>query len=507
MRRPGGSILHDGVTTKRVKTPSKYLRAGSTMEEEQTTPAAEAPKPAGGGKGLWVVIGVLAVIIVIILAAALAGLFTPSTPTAPTLRIGSLLSLTGSLDDYGSGNTKGVQLAVEEINAAGGVLGRAVELYSEDDQTNPTAAAAATTKLISTNRVNAIVGSQFSGGTIASISIAQQNGVPMVSPSATSPSLSNLTLTGGWFFRTTPNDNFQGVVAADYLYKNLSYRYINIMNINDPYGNGLAGVVRARFIQLGGTVNATVAINPLLTDFTSDITTLFSTNPQAVYFIAFTNEGQTVLKQWQAGLGANPGWDRKWILSEGLKSQLFIDQLRDPSVGVDVTQLLGTSPITKFGATYAEFEARYKARFFNQTPVLYTDNAYDAAYVIALAAQKAGSVTGASIRANIRDVSSSPGTVILPGQWALAVSEIAAGRDINWEGAAGSEDFDANGDVKGPYEVWGVNPSFQLYRVAFIPESIIGTAPPLLASSAFVSSATGFLSRVQAAVSPRWIRT
>jgi len=465
----------------------------------------EAPSSAAApskGKGMWIGIIVVAIVIVILLAAVFGGLFAPQARAA--LRIGTLLSLTGALDDFGPGNTKGAQLAVEEINAAGGVLGQQIQLFSEDDQTNPTAAAGATTKLITNNRVNAIVGAQFSGGTIASISIAQGNGVPMVSPSATSPSLSNLTLTGGWFFRTTPNDNFQGIVAADYLYKNLSFRYVNIMNINDPYGNGLAGVVKARFTALGGTVNTTLAINPLLTDFTSDITTIFSTNPQAVYFIAFTTEGLIIMKQWQAGLSARPEWNRPWVFSEGLKSQLLMDQLRDPAVGVDVTKIRGTSPITQFGDVYALFEARYKARFFNQTPVLYTDNAYDCVYLIALAAQKGGAVDGTSIKANLPVVAGAPGTVIKPGQWAQALTAIGAGQDINWEGAAGSEDFDANGDVKGAYEIWGVDPAFKLYRVAYIPESIIGLAPPLLQSSQFVSSPRGFLSQVQLAVSSRW---
>src|SRR3990172_3156993 len=471
--------------------------------EEQKAPSGEAPKSGSASRTMWIVVAVIVVVIVVLLAAVLGGLFTPTT-TRPALRIGSLLSLTGGLDDFEPGDTKGVQLAVEQINAAGGVLGQQIQLFSEDDQTDATAAAGAATKLITTNRVNAIVGSQFSGGTIASLTIAKSSGVPLVSPSATSPALSDLTLTGGWFFRTTPNDNLQGVVAADYLYKNLSYRFVNIMNIKDPYGNGLAGVVKARFIALGGTANTTLAINPALTDFTSDITTLFSTNPQAVYFIAFTNEGLTVMKQWQAGLSARPEWNRPWVFAEGLKSQLFMDQLRDPSVGVDVTKIQGTSPISGFGAVYASFEALYKARFFNQTPVQYTDNAYDAVYVIALAAQKAGAVDGASIKANLRDVASAPGTVIRPGQWAQALTAIGAGQDINWEGAAGSEEFDANGDVKGSYEIWGVDSTFKLYRVAFIPEAVIGAAPPRPQSSQFVSSPSGFLSQVPLAVASRW---
>jgi ABC-type branched-subunit amino acid transport system substrate-binding protein len=310
-------------------------------------------------------------------------------------------------------------------------------------------------------------------------------------------------LTGGWFFRTTPNDNLQGVVAAQYLFNNRSFRHINIININDPYGNGLAGVLKAKFIALGGTVNVTVPINPAATTFTSEIGQLFTQSPEAVYFIAFTNEGFTVLKEWQAGLSANPGWNRPWVLAEGLRSQVFLDQLRT-SAGVDVTAIEGTAPVTGFGNVYASFTSQYKARFFNQTPVLYTDNAYDGAYLIALAAQKAGAVDGASIKRELKNVGSPPGTVIKPGEWAKAVAEIAAGRDIDWEGAAGSENFDANGDVTGPYEIWGANSTFQLVQLAFIPESIIQPSPPAPLAALSLPLGSQFLVKVQAIVSSRW---
>jgi len=172
-----------------------------------------APK----GKAIWIVVAVLVVVIVVVLAAAVYGLFSPTTPAKPALRIGVLLSITGDLSQYGPGDTKGAQLAQEQINAAGGVLGQPITLVTEDDQTLALAASGATTKLINQNHVNVIIGAQFSGGTIPSISIAKAAGVPMMSPSATSPALSNQTLTGGYFFRTAPSDALQGVVAANYL--------------------------------------------------------------------------------------------------------------------------------------------------------------------------------------------------------------------------------------------------------------------------------------------------
>src|SRR6266705_3646034 len=285
--------------------------------EEQSQPSGGTASAAPRGRAMWVVVAVLVVIVVVVLAAALAGLFnrgTPTpTPTVKQLKIGTLLSITGALSPYGPGDTKGAQLADAQINAAGGVLGQPVILYSDDDQTDPTAAAAATTKLITQNHVNAIVGAQFSGGTIASIGIAKATGVPMVSPSATSPALSNLTLTGGYFFRTAPSDALQGVVAANYLFNNLSYRYINLIGRDDSYGRGLVGVINTKFTSLGGHVNTPVIINPKATTFQTDIQTLFSTNPQAVYFAGFPGEGLILMSQWQAGLSSNPGWNRPWF--------------------------------------------------------------------------------------------------------------------------------------------------------------------------------------------------
>ena len=445
--------------------------------EEQSSSSGEAPKPAPRGRALWIVVAVLIVIVVVVLAAAVGGLFSPTAPAKPQLRIGVLLSQTGALSQYGPGDTKGAKLAVDQINAAGGVLGQPVLMFVEDDQTDSTAAVAAATKLITVNHVNAIVGAQFSGGSIPIVSsVAKKNFVPMVSPSATSPALSNLSLTGGYFFRTAPSDALQGVVAANYLYGNLSYRYLAVIARDDSYGRGLAGVATTKFRALGGTINQTqpVIINPSAANFDADLTNLFSTNPEAVYFVGFPGEGITVMSNWQNGLSSHPGWNRPWIFSEGLKSQAFMDQLR--TAGLDVTKILGTAPVSPFGPIEDSFVAQYKANNSGQTPVLYTDYTYDAVYLIALAAQKAGSVNGTAIRDQLRTVSMAPGTVIKPGQWASALTALSGGGDVNWEGAAGSEDFDANGDVRGSYEVWGVNSTFQIVRVAFIPDSSIPTS-------------------------------
>src|SRR5436305_12346703 len=150
-----------GGTPERLK-PCPRMWPGVTMEEQSSSSGA-APTPAPKSKALWIVVAVIVVVVVVLAAAVLGGLFTPAAK--PALRIGTLLSITGALSQYGPGDTQGAYLAVHQINAAGGVLGLLTQLYSEDDQTDHTAAAAATRKLITQNHVNAIVGAQFSGGT------------------------------------------------------------------------------------------------------------------------------------------------------------------------------------------------------------------------------------------------------------------------------------------------------------------------------------------------------
>src|SRR5437879_1707838 len=120
---------------------------GVTMEEQSSSSGA-APTPAPKSKAMWIVVAVIVVVVVVLAAAVLGGLFAP---TKAHLRIGTLLSLTGGLALFGPGDTKGANLAVEEINKAGGVLGQPIEIFNEDDQTDSVAAQAAATKLITQN--------------------------------------------------------------------------------------------------------------------------------------------------------------------------------------------------------------------------------------------------------------------------------------------------------------------------------------------------------------------
>src|SRR3972149_2347150 len=149
---------------------------GETMEEQQA-PSGEAPKPAEKSKALWIVIAVVVVVVVVLLAAVFGGLFGP--PEERVLKIGTVLTLTGTsgLEVFGPKNLQGAQLAVAEINGAGGVLGRNIELTSEDDGGVVATARDRAQKLVTTNRVDAILGAVGSGFCASVLEVTKPNQV------------------------------------------------------------------------------------------------------------------------------------------------------------------------------------------------------------------------------------------------------------------------------------------------------------------------------------------
>src|SRR2546426_6546343 len=287
------------------------------MEEPK---APEAPQPAPAkGKGMWIGIVVVAIVIVILLAAVFGGLLGP--PAENSLRIGTVLTLTGNsgLEAFGPKNQKGAALAVAEINAAGGVLGNPIIIVNEDDGGVDSTAHDRAQKLVTSDHVDAIVGATGSGKCQAVLSVAQPNQIVEISASCTSPVFSNLTYTGGWFFRTAPSDALQGVVAANYSYVNRTFRTMAVIGNDNAYGRGLANVFATKFRAYGGT--ATVSIFALAqTSYNSELTALITGTPgiEAIYMAQYPTDGLRVVQDWYA----NPAWSGiSWVFSEGLLEQ------------------------------------------------------------------------------------------------------------------------------------------------------------------------------------------
>lgn len=443
--------------------------------EEQKAPSGEAPKPAPKGKGLWIGIAVVVIVVAVLLAAVFAGVFNPPAVSEDKiLRIGTVLTLTGTsgLEVFGPKNQRGALLAIEEINAAGGVLDRPIAVVNEDDTGVDSVARDRAQKLVTTNKVDAILGAVGSGKCAAALEVTKPNQVVQISASCTSPVFSDLTYTGGWFFRTAPSDALQGVVAANYAYTNRSLRTMAVIGNNNPYGRGLANVFAVKFAALGGTITHVGTFAEGAVSYSSDLQTLLTPLPEAVYMAEYPTDGLKIMRDW----AANSAWSSvQWIFSEGVLEQAgFIDKLVQQ--GIDPAPFQGSAPgayLGIVGSLYDGFEARYKARYSNEDPGLFTANAYDAIYLLAAAAEKAGTATAAGIAAYIRAVATPPGSTFTGGQWAQIKAAIAAGGDINYEGASGAVNLDALGDPLSGYAIWGIDALDKITTLELFDEATV----------------------------------
>ncbi len=456
--------------------------------EEQSSSSGEAPKPAPKGRGLWVAVAVVIVIVVVVLAAVLGGLFSPAPPKEDgILKIGIIMSLTGQsgLEVFGPKNYKGAQLAIEEINKDGGVLGKPVEYILEDDQGINSVAADKARKLITTDHVDAIIGAVGSGKCAAVLEVTRPNQVVQVSASCTSPIFSNNTYTGGYFFRTAPSDALQGVVAATWAYNNRTWRNMAVIGNKNPYGQGLANVFKAKFSSFSGaTISGIGIFDEGKASYTSDLTTLFASGvPAAIYMANYPTDGLNVMRDWYA----NNGWRNvQWLFSEGVLDQSgFIDKLTAQGITANVAQTFeGSAPgayLGVVGGLYDRFLTAYKARFSNEDPGLFTANAYDAVYILAAAAQKAKATVGSALKDQMRAVSGPPGTIYNGGQWKVTSAALNQSVDINYEGASGSVNLDQFGDPLSGYGIWGINQTNKIKTVALFNESQVVAmlgAPP-----------------------------
>ncbi len=475
------------------------------MEEQQPSSSGASTTPAPKSRRtLWAVIAVIVIVVVVLVAAVLAGFFNPAPTKVTTLVIGTVLSLTGTsgLEVFGPKNQNGADLAVSEINAAGGVLGHPIQIVHQDDQGVPATATARAQLLINTNHVSAILGAVGSSFCQAVLAVAKANSVVEVSASCTSPIFDNLTYTGGWFFRTAPSDALQGVVAASYAYNNRSLRNMAVIGNDNSYGRGLANVFATKFKALGG--NASVFVFPLTqTTYTSQLNALFQAfspnKPDAIYMAEYPTDGLKVLRDW----AANAAWSGvPWIFSEGVLDQAgFVDLL--PAQGLSnatIRASQGSAPgayLGIVGSNYDGFLSRYKAAYSGSDPGLFTANAYDAVYLLAAASEYAGDASPASIQGAIRTVSGPSGTAFTGGQWSAMKAALDSKSATNYEGASGSVNLDQFGDPGSGYAIWGVNATNKIYTVAYYPESLVNT---IVASSLSTSvhSAT-FAGQLQAA--------
>lgn len=319
--------------------------------------------------------------------------------------VGFYGALTGDQAAFGTATINGVRIAVEEINAAGGVLGRKIRLVIEDDQGRAEEAASVVTKLITSNRVEALIGENSSSQSLAAGPIAQANGVPMISPSSTNPMV---TEKGDYIFRVCFTDPYQGEALASFVRKNLKLDTAAILiDRRNDYSVGLAGFIRKNFEAAGGKIVAEQSYAAGDTEFRPQLTAIKAKSPQALFIPGFYTEvGQIAIQARDLGVTApligGDGWDSPVILQIGGKSI-------EGSYFSDHYFVGDTRPVVQ------KFVAEYKKRH-GRNPEANAVLGYDALYVWANAAKRAGKLDKKLIRDQIaatKDYDGVSGTITM----------------------------------------------------------------------------------------------
>jgi len=309
---------------------------------------------------------------------------TDKSDTSP-IQIGSIMPISGPVSAYGTQSRDAIVMAIDEINAAGGVLGRQLQVTVEDDQANPETTKNAFTKLVTKDGVIAIIGALTSKCSLAITSDAQARKIIMISPSSTNDTVTDA---GDYIFRACYNDSFQGQVVAQFAYENLKATKAAILfdNTND-YSKGLSETFKAKFIASGGTIVAEESYATGDKDFNAQITNVKSKNPEIIFIPDYYNTVSLIAKQVRAQgitvpmLGAD-GWDE------------IVNNAGDEVVGCYYSNHY--SPDANDPEVKA-FVEKY-TKLYNVQPNALAALAYDATYIVADAITKAGSVDPEAIK-------------------------------------------------------------------------------------------------------------
>ena len=346
--------------------------------------------------------------------------------TYAEIKMGIILGFTGPIESLTPAMRDSAKLAFKEASDSGALLGGETITVLEGDSTcvDSAAAQAAAEKLVSEG-VAAIMGADCSGvtGAIAT-NVAVPNGVVMISPSATSPGLTDLD-DKGLFFRTAPSDARGGQILAD-ITKDRGVKSVAVTYTNNDYGKGLADVYAAAAKAHGIKVTAVAAHEDGKADYSAEVATLASAGGDAVAVIGYLDQGGKGIIQGSLDSGA---FDT-FILSDGMIG----DSLTD-AFGKSLNKSFGSLPGSTGKGAGVFTKVASAGGIDSSGP--YTGESYDAAALIVLAMQAGGSADRASIAKNVMAVANGPGKKIYPGQLKKALDLLAKGKAIDYEGATG----------------------------------------------------------------------
>ncbi|NJP97303.1 ABC transporter substrate-binding protein [Nonomuraea sp. FMUSA5-5] len=347
------------------------------------------------------------------------------------LTIGTVLPQTGSLAYLGPPMFGGVDLALKEINEAGGVLGKPVTKYDTDSGDNTTNIASQAVDKLLTQKVDAIVGAASSSVSESIIDKITRAGVVQFSPANTSDKFTTIE-DDGLYFRTAPPDKLQGRVLGDVVVSD-GNDTVGILAMQDSYGTGLADQVQKTVTDGGADVVERVDYDPKAADFSADVAKIKAKNPKAIVLIGFEETAKVVQELVKQGLTSDT---YKWYMVDGNMSNT--NYLKMPK---------GTMDGVKGSLPGAEAPEAFQKRLLKVNPKIteytYAAESYDAVTLIALAAEAAKSDTGPALAGKL--VETSKGGTKCTG-FKECVDLLKAGTDIDYDGVSGPVDFNDVGD-------------------------------------------------------------
>lgn len=364
-----------------------------------------------------------------------------ATNTGDTIKVGVYGDLTGQTSSFGQSTINAIRLAVDEINAAGGVNGKKITLVSEDDQGRPEQAKTVISKLINQDKVQAVLGEVASSNSLAAAPVAQEAKIPMITPSSTNP---KVTEVGDYISRVCFIDPFQGSVMAKFAANTLKAKTAAIIgDVQSDYSKGLTEFFTKEFTKLGGRVVAEQKYAQTDPDFKAQLTAIRNTNPDVIYIPGYYGQVAIIAKQARE-LGMNmpllggDGWDSPelWKLGGGALKNAYISN-----------HYSAENPAPEIQNFVKAYQAKY-----NVVPDSLAALAYDAAKVLADAIKRAGGTDSAKLK-----------------------DAINATKDF--KGVTGSITLDANRNAIKPAVVLELNPSAGKFsfKETIYPE---GMTPP-----------------------------
>ncbi|MEZ5837258.1 MAG: ABC transporter substrate-binding protein [Geminicoccaceae bacterium] len=378
---------------------------------------------------------ILVTIVVSLIAVA------PSRAAAP-VKVGALLGVTGLLADFVPPMLDSMRLAIRQINEQGGVLdGRTLELVIADSMATSGGAVAAANRLVEEEKVVAVLGALSSAATMASATaVTIPNRVVMISPTATAPELTSL-VDDDYVFRVLPGIDSQGKTLARIVYSQ-DIASVAVTYVNNDYGVGIADGFRQGFEALGGEITGILAHEERRDSYRAPLAALGGKGSDSLVVIARAgSSGIAIIRS-----ALENGTFKRFIGTDGLLDDRLPDQIDPADIGASFV----AAPVRAAGGKSAAlFDQAYEKTYGSTEDKFFIEHAYDAAFLIGLAIERAGSGDRTAIRDALREVANPPGSKVLPGEWEKAKKLIAAGEDIDYEGAGGPVDFDEAGNVPG----------------------------------------------------------